>query len=317
MTKSRFPLYAWSVLAFNLLVILWGAFVRATGSGAGCGSHWPLCNGEVLPRTPALETIIELSHRASSGIALIAVCLLVFWALRLYPGRNRVKSAALASGALIIVEALIGAGLVLLELVATNISVARALWMAGHLVNTFFLIAALTLTAWWAAGGPAFRLRDQGRLSWLFGAGFLGTLILSSSGAITALGGTLLLHSNVSLDESPLLAQLVSLRIVHPLLALAVGLLLWILCRQVWVLAADRRVRRFVTTLGLLYGLQLFFGALNVQLKAPVWLQLLHLLLANGIWITLVLLASVALPQRIKQTPWVVAGALRPQRPTF
>ena len=101
MTKSRFPLYAWSVLAFNLLVILWGAFVRATGSGAGCGSHWPLCNGEVLPRTPALETIIELSHRASSGIALIAVCLLVFWALRLYPGRNRVKSAALASGALI------------------------------------------------------------------------------------------------------------------------------------------------------------------------------------------------------------------------
>src|SRR5690349_10435854 len=82
---TRFAIFAWSVLAYNLLVVLWGAFVRATGSGAGCGSHWPLCNGVVMPRPERIETIIELGHRLTSGLALIAVVALLVGAFRSYP----------------------------------------------------------------------------------------------------------------------------------------------------------------------------------------------------------------------------------------
>ena len=65
-----FTRFAWAVLAANLAVVAWGAFVRATGSGAGCGQHWPPCNGAVVPRSPTAETAIEFSaprderHRA-------------------------------------------------------------------------------------------------------------------------------------------------------------------------------------------------------------------------------------------------------------
>ena len=67
---SRFAKYSWIVLVYNLVVILWGAYVRATGSGAGCGSHWPLCNGEVIPRAPEVETLVEFTHRLSSGLGI-------------------------------------------------------------------------------------------------------------------------------------------------------------------------------------------------------------------------------------------------------
>ncbi|HEX5691237.1 MAG TPA: COX15/CtaA family protein, partial [Roseiflexaceae bacterium] len=110
---DRFRRYAWGVLGYNLLVIVWGAYVRASGSGAGCGSHWPLCNGTVLPRAPQIETIVELAHRLTSGLALIAVLGLVVWAVRLWPGSHRVRRGAFASLFFIILEALIGAGLVL------------------------------------------------------------------------------------------------------------------------------------------------------------------------------------------------------------
>src|SRR5947209_20626321 len=85
MRNQRFALYAWSVLAYNVLVILWGAFVRATGSGAGCGNHWPLCNGGVVPRGPTVQTVIEFTHRATSGVALISVVVLIVWAYRAFP----------------------------------------------------------------------------------------------------------------------------------------------------------------------------------------------------------------------------------------
>ncbi|MCB0131087.1 MAG: COX15/CtaA family protein, partial [Caldilineaceae bacterium] len=142
MINKRFTIFAWAVLAYNIVVILWGAFVRATGSGAGCGSHWPLCNGEILPRATEVETLIEFSHRITSGIALIAVVVLLIWALRSYPRGHRVRRGAQASMFFMFTEALVGAGLVLFEYVAHNVSIARAYWMAGHLMNTFLLLAA-------------------------------------------------------------------------------------------------------------------------------------------------------------------------------
>jgi len=300
---NNFALYTWAVLGYNLLVILWGAFVRATGSGAGCGNHWPLCNGQVIPHEPALETLIELSHRITSGFALFAVVGLVIWAWRLYPRDNypdshRVKRAAAWSLFFIVTEALIGAGLVIFEYVATNVSIARAYWIAAHLINTFFLLAALTLTAWWASGGRPIHWRQPLPMRIALLLAFVGMFILGASGGITALGDTLTLTAGIDPATSPVLAQLIALRIYHPLLAFAVGGLLWL---AVWAVrrysqeALSPRTIQLGQTLLILYGVQLALGALNVQLKAPVWLQLVHLLFSDGIWILLVILAASAL----------------------
>lgn len=296
MHTRRFAIYGWSVLAFNVLVIVWGAFVRATGSGAGCGSHWPLCNGEMVPLAPRLETIIEFSHRLTSGVALLLVVGLVLFAWRTFERGHRVRKMAWVSLAFILVEALLGAGLVLLEYVAENASVARAYWVAGHLVNTFLLLAVLTLTAWWGGGGAGLRLRGQPHvLVVTLSASLIGMLILGASGGITALGDTLLLTAGITPEESPLVATLVDLRIYHPLLAFVVGGLILLAFYTARNLRPSPMITRLGWLLGGIYVVQLIVGALNVALKAPVTMQLIHLFISDMIWITLVLLASNAL----------------------
>lgn len=309
--NQRFAIFAWVALALNLFVIVWGAFVRATGSGAGCGSHWPLCNGEVIPRPESMEMIIEFSHRVTAGIALLVVLGLLVWAWRLYGPGHAVWWAALWSMVLMLVEAAVGAGLVLLEYVATNVSVARAYWMAGHLMNTFFLLAALVLTAWWASGGalPG-RWREQGGVRWFLLAALVGMLILGASGGVTALGDTLVLAG----VESPLVLQLKSLRIYHPLIAFAVGGLVVLACAAALRHRPGEETKRWVRLLVAVFVLQLLAGALNVALKAPVWMQLVHLLLADLLWMGLVLLTSETLARRPAETSSSQAAPLARER---
>lgn len=295
MTNKRFATFAWGVLGYNLIVILWGAVVRATGSGAGCGSHWPLCNGELIVRAPAIETLIELSHRLTSGLALISVVILLVWARRRFPVGHVIRKGAVASMILMLTEALIGAGLVLFEYVAFDESIARAYWMAGHLLNTFLLLAALTLTAWWASGHPALQWRGQGTVRWLLALAWGLMLILGVSGGITALGDTLALTGGISPAESVMVAQLVALRIYHPLLAIGVGI---ILASSTWVVMTRRpgpETQRWGRSVIGLFGLELLIGAFNVALKAPVVMQVIHLLIADLLWIALVLLTASAL----------------------
>src|SRR5262249_46447847 len=139
--SKRFARYAAAVLAFNLVAILWGAYVRASGSGAGCGNHWPLCNGVVVPPAPAAATVIEFTHRALSGLDVLLVACLVFWAFRAFPRRHPVRFGAVLSAIFLATEALIGAALVKLEHVARNASVGRAYSLSGHLINTLTLLA--------------------------------------------------------------------------------------------------------------------------------------------------------------------------------
>src|SRR5262245_33905607 len=146
MKPDRFAKYAWFALAFNLLVIVWGAFVRASSSGAGCGSHWPLCNGEIIPSSPTIKTLIEYSHRLSGGLATLVVAVLLVWAFRAYAPRHQMRRLAATAMFLMLTEGAIGAGLVLFEMVAENKSIARGLSISAHLVNTFLLGGILTLT---------------------------------------------------------------------------------------------------------------------------------------------------------------------------
>lgn len=296
MSFNRYAKYAWGVLAYNILVILWGAFVRATGSGAGCGSHWPLCNGEVIPRAAQVETMIEFTHRLTSGLALLLVVGLLVWGLRAYPRGHIVRKGAVFSMLFIITEALLGAGLVIFELVAEDSSSMRAFSIALHLVNTFLLLAALSLTAWWASGGEPLSFRGQGNALTFFALAFVGIIFLGMSGAITALGDTLFpvesLSEGLQADFSPDSHFLIRLRVWHPLAAVLVGFYLMFFGGLVAMFRSDKYTRSLAIALVALIIIQLLAGLVNLLLLAPIWMQILHLLLADLLWISLVLLTG-------------------------
>jgi heme A synthase len=296
MKRTPFSNYAWAVLAFNILVILWGAFVRATGSGAGCGSHWPTCQGSVVPRAPQVETVIEFTHRLTSGLAFILVVILLVWAWRSHPKGHPVRLGAGLSMFFIITEALVGAGLVLFGWTADNQSIGRVISISVHLVNTFLLLAALTLTAWWASGGERVVLRGQGLSVWLFALAFLGVMVLGVSGAITALGDTLFpagsLSEGIAQDFAPTAHFLVRLRVWHPLIAILNGLYVVFLGGLIYLFRATPHIQRLALALIGLFVAQLVAGMINLGLLAPVWMQSVHLLLADLVWIALVLLAA-------------------------
>lgn len=298
---ARFSVYAWVVLGFNLLVILWGAYVRASGSGAGCGSHWPLCNGEVVPRTRGIETLIELTHRTTSGVALLLVLGLLVWALRAFPRKHPARLGAFFSVFFIITEALIGAGLVLFGFVAKDDSIGRAAYLSIHLVNTFLLLAALALTAWWASGGGPLRLRARGALSLILCAGLLGTLVLGVSGAVTALGDTLFpggtLVGGLREDFSPTAHILIRLRVLHPTIAVVVSALLIFAARIIVSTRPERTTKRLAWALAILVLTELSAGLVNLILLAPIPMQIVHLLLADLVWTCLVLLTAAALSE--------------------
>lgn len=294
MNLSRFAKYSWGVLVFNILVILWGAFVRASGSGAGCGSHWPLCNGEVVPRAPQVETIIEFIHRTTSGLAFLLVLGLFVWALRIYPKGDRVRRSASLSFLFIITEALVGAGLVLFRWVAKDASAGRAISIVIHLVNTFFLLASLSMTAWFSSHFSEQKGSGIKRHLPLLIIGMLGTIVLGASGALTALGDTLFpaasLTEGFQSDFSPTAHFLIRLRVFHPTVAVVVGVYLIILAGLIRIQGnqpVTQQIARWLTV-GIL--LQLGAGMVNLFLLAPVWMQIVHLLLADMVWIVLILL---------------------------
>ncbi len=296
---TRLHRFAWLVLLWNLVVILWGAFVRATGSGAGCGAHWPLCNGEIVPRTRALETLIEFTHRATSGVALLLVVVLALWVFRDRPKGHPARKAAAAAILFILTEAAVGAGLVLFRLVAANESVARALFMAGHLANTFLLLAALALTAHWCAGDARPRRDALARDGWVFGLGALALVAVGKSGAVAALGDTLYpalsLFGGLVQDLTPTASFLVRLRLAHPLLAVAAAIALVFVAARVLLSTEDPATRRNAWALPVIAVVQVAVGLTNVALLAPVWMQVVHLLLADVLWLAFVFLAARAM----------------------
>lgn len=298
-SHRAFRKYAWGVLLFNIGVILWGAYVRATGSGAGCGSHWPLCNGEVIPRPERLETLIEFIHRGSSGVAFLGVAFLAVWAWRLSPPNQGIRFWATLSFAFIITEALVGAGLVLFGLVGENESVARAITIAIHLLNTFLLLACLTLTAWLSSGyNPPALLRNDPKI-WLVLIGLSGMIALGMSGAVTALGDTLFpansLVNGLRQDIAPTANVLIRLRVVHPAIAILVCTYLFLFSGSMISKRDDLLIQRFGRLLQSLILVQLMAGFINLVLLAPVWMQILHLLLSDVLWITLVLFSATLL----------------------
>lgn len=286
---SRLARYAWFVLAFNVLVILAGALVRATGSGAGCGASWPSCKGELLPKLEG-ATAIEFAHRAVSGIALILVFVLAVLVWRQVPKGRPARLGALLSAISIVGEALIGAAIVLAEWVAEDASLARTIAVPLHLVNTLFLLAALALTAFWLSGGRSLDWRRDATLRRWVVAGGVALVLISASGAIAALADTLFPDEPFGADFDGESSFLTRLRLIHPVLAVLSASVGW------WASSRAGITRSAASkALPILVGAMLITGATNVLLGVPVWMQLVHLLLADALWVGYVLASADAL----------------------
>jgi heme a synthase len=291
---ANFTRFAWGVLGWNVLVVLWGAYVRASGSGAGCGSHWPLCNGEVVPVAPRIETIIEFTHRAMSGVALVAVIALWLWSRASLARGSRVRRMAAASLVFLVAEALLGAGLVLFNYVDKDQSVGRVLYLSLHLVNTLLLLGALVLTAWFSRSTVEISAR---RSSWVMAALPLAALVCVT-GAIAALGDTLFpaasLAQGFRQDFSGAANFLLRLRVFHPALAVLAACYFAGVSLVVVRSERNRIARKLAIAVLILAAAQLGAGAINLILLAPIGMQIAHLLLADLVWISLVLLAVEA-----------------------
>lgn len=330
---KRFSRFAWFVLAFNVAVVLWGAVVRATVSGAGCGQHWPRCNGEVLPSFEDRRTIIEYSHRLTSGVALLLVVALAVWAWRLRRAAINEQAAivsrfANASLVLMIGEALLGAGLVLLRLVELDASARRAVSMSLHLVNTFVLLSAITCTAACATWPLTPRWRAHPARSLVIKS-TLALILVGITGALAALGDTLFpaasLAAGLAADADETAHALLRLRMLHPLVAVFGAVVLALAASRFSDHIApevdpdasvDNPHSRGFAGVSKVFLVALFaqltMGALNLVLLVPLWAQLVHLLLADFVVISFALNALMALSAGTKVGNEAAAPPVRP-----
>ncbi|HMF64573.1 MAG TPA: COX15/CtaA family protein [Edaphobacter sp.] len=292
-TPKALVQYAWGVVGYNVLVILWGALVRATGSGAGCGNHWPLCNGQVIPLSPSVHTVIEFTHRCMTGGSLFVVIGLLVWTFRATVKGQAARVLAVASVILLLNEAVLGALLVKLGYVTGNQSMGRVVLLSIHLSNTMLLLAALTLTAVLLRTGQMWHKLGSrgGRKLWAL-LGLAATLVVGVSGSLAALGDTLFpassLRAAFDQDFAAGSPWLLRLRGVHPVSAVIAALFV------IWLVKQAKRAgsgKVGVVVLGLL-GFQFALGLLDVVLLAPVWMQVVHLLGADLYWVALVALAA-------------------------
>lgn len=296
--QRRYRLLAWSVLVFSVFVVLGGAIVRATGSGDGCGASWPTCTDRIFPSSPAVETVIEFSHRITSAFAILGVLALYVLARRLYPNGHWVRKAAGVSLILMVVESLLGASLVIFEWVDQDASIGRMIVVPLHLINTYLLLGALTLTAWWSSGNPAAPGSADGRPRRQLAIGAGGLLLVGAMGALNALSDTLYpaesFFSGVQQELSADAPWLVQLRVLHPIVAVAVGFGVAYLTMRLSASANDTTKRVSAIIIGLVV-LQFFTGLVNVMLATPLETQVVHLAFADAMWIAYVIFAAALL----------------------
>jgi heme a synthase len=288
--------FAWIVLGFFILVVLWGAVVRASGSGGGCGANWPLCNGDFVPHHPRLATIIEFTHRSTSGICTVLLAALAFWTFALTPRHHRARRAVLWAVALLIVEAFLGAILVLRGYVENNTSNGRVVAQSIHFTNTMLLMASLALTAWFLRRPTASAAPQPLTPSGTRGAAILAilaTILVGATGSLAALADTLFpspgVLAGLTSDFAAGSPLLVRMRWLHPAAAI-----LGLVC-VLFLVRAEEPSSRFRGVSGFVLAslaLQFILGAADVLLLAPTWMQVVHLLGADIYWVALVILTA-------------------------
>ncbi len=293
--SKQIRVLSWSLLALTVAVVVGGALVRATDSGAGCGESWPICGGQFIPEIGNYHTAIEVSHRLMTGLLGFVLIALFVLVRRDFPKEHRLRRAVFAAGVLLVIESLLGASLVLFGWVEFDASIARLIVVPLHLVNTFLLVGAMALVAFYASGGLGFRIDTGNRRDQLVLAGLGIVLVIGATGALNALADTLIqsdtlaaaVPGEVQVTE-PVLRQI---RSIHPFVAIIGGLALYMLVRYL-AAGAEGIVRWLALGIQGIVWLQFFVGLLNIALEVPLETQLIHLFVADLLWIGFVLLGA-------------------------
>ena len=292
-SRKSFARFAWAVLTYNLAVIAWGAYVRASFSGDGCGAHWPTCEGQFLPTAMAKPKLIEFTHRMMTTLDSLATVCLCIWAFAAFPKKHAVRRYSVYTLVFLVIEALLGAGLVLFRYVAHDLSAGRAAYLSLHLTNTMLLVGAYTITAWLAfRDQTAFKLST---ISTRLRIAVLAIFAVSITGAIAALGDTLFpatsLANGMAQDFALGSSLLLRLRLLHPAVAVfTAAYLFWAAAGAMRGRDEDSPLHKAGTRIVVVVLVQVLAGLANIYLLAPIWMQLLHLLIADVLWIALVLL---------------------------
>lgn len=266
-----FTVLAWTAAAVTYLLIVLGAVVRITGSGMGCGDHWPLCNGRLFPPLDDIGTLIEWSHRLVAAVvsALVAGLALYTWRLRrsgfpgLAPGVSRVSVMGYIALALLVVQVMLGAVTVWLELPAWSVVL--------HLGTAMLLLATLLV----AARGPALGVVGAQHAVPLLALTFVTVLfgaLTANLGAAAACGGFPLCNGQVF----PSAGGLAHIHWIHRLLAYALAVTV-----TVW---AIRRPSPASRALLALVVAQVALGAATVLMGLPPGLQAAHLAVGTAVW---------------------------------
>lgn len=283
--------FSWGVLTFTIGVIVSGDVVQATQSGAGCGESWPRCDGSLIPSIGDAHTAIEFTHRMATTVLSLGFVVLLVGAWKLYGRGHRVWTATLWATGFLVLEILVGAALVRFGWVDDDASWGRVFADGIHVVNTFLLLGAIVLVAWFASGGARLHIDASRRPATLLLAAAATVLLITITGTINSLADMLALSDEVDIDETPIAAILVSVRGIHPALAIAGGIGVFYLLVQLGD-AATGAAMRLVIAVQVAIAAQFLVGILNIALLTPLETQIIHLLLADTIWVLLVLLAA-------------------------
>lgn len=305
MKFKKYRRFILGLLVYTFIIILWGAWVRISGSGDGCGSSWPLCKGEILPEFEKYKTLIEFTHRAKSGLYGFLILGLYLWARKLFPKKHWGRRAAFASFIFTISEALLGAKLVLLGLVGSNDSMVRAFSMSLHMMNSLLLSGSLILAWVYATEKSRSWRQNSKQQKWLAGLTVAAIFTIATTGAFAALAATLFptesLLTGISADFAPDSHPLIRLRILHPILAISLG---FALIFYAWSAAQEQTnllLKKRGQILGLTITTQIIFGLVTLFTHSPVWMKLVHLQLAHLVWISLILVLTETLTQNSDQ----------------
>jgi len=299
---QSFAKYAWGVLAYNLAAISWGVYVRASKSGDGCGSHWPLCDGDSTPLHGPIARIVEASHRISTGLIGLLALYLVVWAFMAFPKGHLVRKAGVSMIVLTLLEGLLGAALVKFQLVVNNDSSLRLVVMGFHVFSTFMLLGSIAVAALGASNIRPLRFKGQSGIGWILGMAAFGMVLLAVSGAVSALGHTLRPVDNViGAAMDPKTFWMVRLQPLHPLIAVSIGLYLALAAGLVQHLRPDPQVKKALRWMVGIYVGQLVLGVANIWLKAPIPMQMAHLVLADINWVSWIAVTMFALGDGIER----------------
>lgn len=285
---------------YTLLVILWGAWVRISHSGDGCGDTWPLCHGQMIPEALQKKTWVEYSHRLMSGIYGILVIYFYWQARRLFPKKSTARGYALLTLIFMITEALLGAKLVLFKLVGSNSSAFRIFAMSLHQLNSLLLMGS-TAAFVYTHNRHSEPWNFKNFMKSLFRENIFlaGLTLIAITGAWAALSTTLFpslgLLQGFKEDFSDQSHLLLKIRLSHPILALLImGYFTVLFYKKSMAQNTSDPMKKIYRQSSAVGAIAMVFGIMTLLLLSPVWMKLSHLALAQGLWIMLVRQAVIS-----------------------